>query len=317
MTSEQVEAGRARNAARQRAYQAKKRLKEQEANTTLSSFPSVLPSGAVDAAGNVLPVPGGGVEDGQLLVEVKQNEIPPKPKASLRDRLGLTPKQTTKATLPVSKSKTKQAPQQNLITSVLPTVTATLIATYARDRIAPEYQPCAPTKNEVEAILGPLMNIIGRRVEVAAAVSQDTIDISNAVLCAMAYSVRAYVTYVDIKKAAELGTTTDELAKQRQAEYKKKLDKEAADYERDNEPELNPERLKQGLLSYQAANNGTGGNPSRVNEPRPVEPVDGPISYDPSNPDDARKLRDYEASLVGQMFVRDRAGRVGLGLLPG
>lgn len=298
-----------REAARQRslAYHASRKASQKREATLLSDLGT---PGVVETGGSPTP---GGVGDRPLTVTVKADPTP-KPKATLRERLGLggAAKQATPA--PAKRKPTgRKADKPNLVSTLLPTILASLIATYARDRLPEEYQPCAPSKQEVQAILGPLMDIIGRRVEVAAEVSQDYIDLANALICTFAYGARAYVTYVDIKKSKELGISYEQKQQQRHDAYQEKLAREVREYESviNEEP-----TLYQGLRAYQAQNNGTSVPHPGVNGAGPNSPDYGPVSNGPDNADDAQQLRDAEAAQVANLFKRDREGRVQLGLLP-
>lgn len=254
-----------------------------------------------------------GAGDKELKVTVKAPEATPPHKPTLRERLGLGggPKQA--APIP---AKRKGKKDDIAISSVIPPMVALLIATIARDRVADEYKACAPTQQEVQLIILPLMNIISRRLEITGQVSQDAVDMANSITYMVAYSVRAYVTYVDIKKAKE----AHEQPKQQQSARDARLEQERRDYaEVASDPE---QTLARGLRAYQAQASGT-------NQPAPGEYANGyaaaggarpanagASSNGSTNPDDDKQLRDREAALVSEMFKRDREGRVGLGLLP-
>lgn len=171
----------ATNAERQRAYRERKAQKAQKDQQTVPvTEPTATPE-----------------QEDELVVEIKGEE---KPKPTLAERLGFGKKPAKSL---VAKSSPKRATKSNLMTTMLPVLLSSLIVTYAKDRLPVEYQACAPTQEEAGAILAPLMSIIGRRVSVVAKASQDTVDIANAIICSMAYSIRAYVTYVQIKKSKE------------------------------------------------------------------------------------------------------------------
>lgn len=257
---------------------------------------------ALDQAGAqqteaVAPV-GGTVEPasvaGEGLTVTLKTDIPPKPKPSLRERLGLGVAAKQAQPAPARRRvSTRKSDTPNLVVTLLPTLLASLIAAAAKDRLPEEYQACAPANKEVGDVIGPIMAIIGRRIEIAAEVSQDAIDIANALICAMAYSVRAYITYVEIKKAREKEVPHDRPAGQ-----------PISDYER-------------GLRAYQATANGTYGDPYRVNAERSASPVNGTGSNGASSHPDDSELRNWEAAQAASLFARDKQGRVQLGLLPG
>jgi hypothetical protein len=246
--------------------------------------------------------PGGAVATPE--VEVKVEESPAAPRRSLKDRLlGVVKPTPEKSATPKRKPVPKRG-QENLLVKLLPPLFATLIAAWAKDKFPDPYKPCAPSKQEVGDMLGPLWNIIGRRVEVYAEVSQDAIDLTNALICAIAYATRAYVTYVQIKQEEKLfepiRKASSEIEKQPAREYAAGV------------PEPS---LSNGLRAYQSASNGTGGNPAGEHEPGP-----GSESYYGNGTDlvdGSPELRNWEAQQISELFRRDKQGRVGLGLLPG
>ena len=271
--------GRAKNAARQKAYRAKRKL---EAAVGVMEETVVLPGGGTDVSAAV-------AGDPDLKITVKPGD--PRSKPTLRERLGLGggPKQAQPQ--PARRGGARKiADKPNLIVTLLPTILASLVATYARDRLPEEYQACAPTRQEVKAILDPLMDIIGRRVEVAAEVSQDVLDLTNALICTIAYGARAYVTYVDIKKGLPD-------AKQQHREEPAPV-------------------YQTGLRAYQNTDNRISVPVVGGNGTGPAEPEYGLNSNGADHPDDAQQLRDNEAAQVASLFRRDREGRVQLGLLP-
>lgn len=134
-----------------------------------------------------------------LEVEVKVDETP-KPQPSLKEKvLGWVNEKTSSSQpkKPVTRAR-KTGP--NLLTTAMPSVVAAFIATYSRDMVHDPYKPCAPSKDEVSAILAPLFDILGREVEITGKASQNTIDLINSLICAMMYGARAYMTYLEIKK---------------------------------------------------------------------------------------------------------------------
>ncbi|HVB23617.1 MAG TPA: hypothetical protein VNG51_16890 [Ktedonobacteraceae bacterium] len=218
------------------------------------------------------------IEEEEPELKVDTKNVPPKAKPSLAERLGFGKKS---ADTPIKKAAShhKKAPAgPNLVVTLLPTIIASLVAAYCRDRLAPEYQACAPTNDEVVNVVKPLMAILGRRVSVAARVSQDAIDLTNALICAMAYSTRAYITYVNIKKAREADA---------RALYKLQVD--GQDTGAGTVPPVHRVSTE-GPESYSASSNGT------------------------SHGDDPQSIRDYEAGLVADLLRRDKQGRDQRGL---
>lgn len=273
-----------KDAEKQREYnrrkQAERRARQRaEKNTTpLSVSASSSPS--------QLGVPGvepPGIDEDILEVEVKTEEAP-SAKLSLKDRLfgraipaipqPVTPKR------PASRASKKQS--ENLISTVLPTVIASFIATYSRQLLPEEYKACAPSMEECNGILAPLLAIIGRRVEVVGKASQDAIDITNSIICSIAYGTRAYIVYAEIKRANE----------QRDAK-----------------------RAAEQRGSHQAESTGT----SRDSTAGDVSRGQGSISSLNGHADNLESdtaSRDSEAAIVANMLARDKYGRIGLGLLP-
>lgn len=208
-------------------------------------------------------------------VELKTTE--PK-KQTLRERLGIG---SWSKPVQAPKSKRKTVNTTKLMIDVLPTLAASLIAAYCRDRLPVEYQPCAPTNAEVSAIIQPLMDILSRRVAVAIQMSQDAIDITNSLICTCAYGVRAYVTFVQIHKA-----------------LKEEKEHVGTNYARGYHDQTSP--------------NGThpGDNRSSV---AATERLD--VGSNGTSPElDDRQLRDIEAEAVAELLRRDKQGRDQRGL---
>lgn len=231
--------------------------------------------GTVESVGAPVAVPG----EGDIEVEVKMDDTPA-PKQSLKDRL-VGKFQAGQQPAPKTPARRRGKAQDNLIVTVFPTVLATLIVAYSRDRIPEVYQPCAPTMEEVSGTIGPLMAIIGRRIEIYGRAGQDMMDFTAALLCAIAYGTRAYITYVDIKKNS--AATNGQPGSHAQAEA--------------HRPGGYPDSGIASRAYAPPAASYAGGNGTNL-EAGDME------------------LRSYEAGVVAQMFARDRSGREGLGLLP-
>jgi hypothetical protein len=229
------------------------------------------------------------VEDEQFLVEVKA-DLPVKAKPTLRERLGLGGGAKVDIATPAKRRASKKVDTPNLVVTVLPTLTASLIAAWAKDRLPEEYQACAPSRQEVKDIIGPLLDILGDEIEVAAKVSQNTLRLINSLICTMAYGTRAYVTYVEIKKSKESSGEGE---------------KRAASHN-------NPIRS----INHQTTGNGAYRDYYRGDGNGPDESIDGIASNGAGSPDDDTELRHREAALVANLFKRDRIGREQLGLLP-
>lgn len=198
-------------------------------------------------------------------------------KKTLRERLGLG-----SGVKPVSlpKSKRKTVNTSKLMIDVLPTLAASLIAAYCRDRLPVEYQPCAPTNAEVSAIIQPLMDILSRRVAVAIQMSQDAIDVTNSLINACAYGVRAYVTFVQIRKKMKEEEETHDRYQRGYHDQTANVGASASD---SGSGVTNAERFDTG-------SNGTG------------------VGLDDT------ELRDWEAAQVADLLRRDKQGRDERGL---
>ncbi len=187
-----TDAQRLLNAERMRAYRARLKAEKEQAAVGATATP-------IDPL-----APGVSAGDGGLTVTVKTTE--PGPPLSLKDRLfgkkGSAPVAVKKVGGGGGKS-TKQQQGNTLISSTLPTIIASLIATYSSELLPADYRPCAPSKAECSAVLGPLFEIIGRRVDVVTQASEDATAIANAFLAAVAYGARAYVMYVQIRHTKE------------------------------------------------------------------------------------------------------------------
>ncbi len=256
-----------------------------------------------DVAEAVAPVEG-------LNVTVAVPTQPSKP-LSLKERL-FGKKQAAPVAPPIKKTvaKANSKKQVNLISSTLPTIIAGLIAVYVQDLLPEEYKPCAPSKAEASAVLGPLFEIIGRRVEVVSKASEDAIDIANSFLAAVAYGARAYVMYVQIKRGKEKrhepATTGNNGAASRPNWYS------TLDEDGNNRDGLT-------FAEYTRAGNGTGGPVSDRPEVSPgyADSATGDVGIGgAADSDGTLSDRDIEANQVSDLFKRDTVGRRQIGLLP-
>jgi hypothetical protein len=227
------------------------------------------------------------VEEPALQVEVNIPEQVPPQKLSLKDRLmGGKPPITSKPAVKARSGRTKKQ-ENNLFSTVLPTIIASFVATYSQQMLQEPYKMCAPSREEVNGILAPLMAMIGRRVQIVGRASQDVIDITNATICSLAYGTRAYITYVQIKQYEEglHATGTADTASQ---------------------PGRTDSNTNTGATGYRTGQNVGGGQ-------GPVGTLDR-VSNDPVL---SGSNGDSEAALIASMFERDKRGRVRLGLLAG
>ena len=303
------------NAIKKRNYRQRKQAEAARAKQQTAT-PAMGTPGAVPGAGPVA-APGAGVAGGTPALEVElKAALPPQPKLSLKERFLQRVQGSPQGAAPKPKRSPKKG-EVNLITTLLPTMAASFIAAFARDRFPAEYKACAPTKEEVNGVIGPLMEILGEQVEVYGKVSQNMIRLTNSLICALAYATRAYVTYVDIKKAKEAGQTYEERKQHQRADYREQLEREAREYEAVvTEQKASEPSLAGGLRAYQAASAGPGGNApggnGSSNGGGSTVPSGSNGAGDPAHD---QQLRDHEAALVADMFKRDRIGRSQLGLL--
>lgn len=199
--------------------------------------------------------------------------------------------------------------KENLLVTALPTVLASLICTYATQMLPEEYAACAPTQGEISGIITPLMEIIGRRVEIAGKVNQDASDIISSLICAILMGARMYVTFVDIKKASP------QHAKDRQR-FDRSSSASASIADSGNQPVPN---FSGGARSYQAASQGivangashdgvSQGYADAAESDASSNGADAFANLGTSEPSDAEK--------VAALFKRDIVGRQQLGLLP-
>ncbi len=219
-----------------------------------------------------------------LQVEVNVPEQPVQ-KLSLKDRLfGNKATQASKPATKATAKRTAKKQENNLFSTVLPTVIASFVATYSRQMLQEPYKVCAPSREEVNGILAPLMAIIGRRVEIVGKASQDVIDVTNALICSIAYGTRAYITYVQIKQYEEQSHATN-TASQPGGTY----------------PNANA-----GITGYSASQD-VGGGTGAIGSDNGVS----------DHPFGTQSDADREAALIADMLRRDKSGRVRLGLLAG
>lgn len=268
------------NAARQRDYQARKKL---EKLAKQGSVPLVSASPPDPA---VLP-------DDALNVTV--NAPPPAAPLSLKERLF-----GSRGAVGTKKATSGKAKDVSLISSTLPTILASLIATYAHDIVKDPYKPCTPTKAEVTAILGPLFEIIARRVDVVTQASEDALDLAKSFLAGVAWGARAYIMYVQIKD---------------------KTDGKEQSSSRDQPAVAAPANgaYSDGYRANQSSHSGAGGpvSPGAAGSASNGGTAVSHAGVNGASPaSDDLSDRDREAAAVADMFSRDKQGRIGLGLLP-
>jgi hypothetical protein len=267
-----------------REQRARQRLQQQ---STPSSVPvPVQPKPESESE----PQPGQGQEQDALHVVVNAGEE--SPKLSLKERIL---KKLQAEPTPTKAKRGKAKDEKNILTSTLPILLSSFIATYAQNALPDEYKACAPSREEVTAILSPIMNIIGRRLEVTGKISQDATDVLAALLATVAYGTRAYILYTDIKKLKAEGFTV---------EHKQQY---TVAYRADEQQPGN----------YQATGDGLARHADSRHQFATV--ADGAANhgeYSSAGTDiGATEGRDREALIIADLFARDKQGRVRLGLL--
>ncbi len=257
----------------QAAYRARKKAKQEKLDIPV-----------VDEQGS--PV------DTDLTVDVADNASE---KPSLKDRF-LGKMQPVKKTDSAKKGTRGKKIDQNLITTMAPTLIATFTATYSRQLLRDPYKACAPSQKEVLSMIGPFFNILSRYIEITGHASENVIDVITAIIASLMYGTRAYVTYVQIR------------------EYEEKMQ-----HARSNGTHGNATTRGYATL---------GGSPDTTTNERNSTPdiglVRDPVKPDPNAGNGDTNASDgdnpsprAEADRVASLFARDRQGRVKLGLLTG
>ncbi len=281
-----IEEQRAHNAEKMREFRAKKKTG------------GAVPPGIVAEGEPAMPGEG----DDSPVVDVKLDTTEA-PKLSFVDRMRqkFSAPAAPAASPPLKRARPKK--QENLIATMFPTLISTFTATYASELIADPYKPCGPSQDEVSLIVTPLLEALARSVEVTGKVSQTTIDIINSVLALMMFSVRSYVTYVQIKRSGQPGT----------AAATGRGDTSQREYSAGLAPVGEPS-LAGGLRAYQGTAAGTAGHVAHSQPAAQAARHDG--RGDSAAQDGDSERRDAEAALVNSMFKRDVEGRIRLGVLP-
>lgn len=271
MTEEERAINDARNKARREARKAARLAGS--LNSTASSGGDPVPS--------VLSFAGAGTTSIPVDVQTQAPEVDfvlpeeDTPPLTLKERL-FGPSAGKAGDTAAGKRSRKKRGDSNLFTQVLPTVLASFIATYSRYLIREPYKICAPSVEECNLILSPLLAIIGRHIEISGKASQDVIDFTNALICGLAYGTRAFITYLNIREyegrvsANANGTQSDDRAFG------------FSPVSNDGNVEQRPERAGRGVPDN---------------------------SYGADS--DARD----EAAIVAALFARDKRGRLEMGLV--
>lgn len=272
MTEEEKRAKRLDALARGRATQAAKRAAK-----------SAQPVENIPVAATAEPDPDA------LTVDV--SGLPEPPKVSLMERMFGKFQGGSQASTSTKKAgrPAKKRGSDNLITTALPTVIASFVATYSSHLLPKEYKACAPSMEEVSAVLSPLLAIIGRRVEIAGRASQDVIDLTNSVIAGLMYGTRAFMVYMQIKMEKQEPGYAERIRR----EYREQLEREARNYQ--------DESVR--TAGFSSEHDEQGGAVHRSNG---VSHSDNGGSQGTAS----------EADIIAAMFARDKRGRAQLGLLP-
>jgi hypothetical protein len=210
-----------------------------------------------------------------------------KAKPSLKERFMGKVKQPT----PDHKKRAKKV-DSNLITQLAPTLVSTFLATYSRQWMQDPYKMCAPSQDEVLAMVAPYFNILSRYIEITGHASENVLDLINAFLASIMYGTRAYVTYVMIKEGTKTHESPNELVQRRRTEYRAGLEREAKEINAYNDP---------------TEGNGPVGYPANQG----INVENGHTNVEDDNQPDTRR----EVDRVADLLRRDAEGRRKLGLV--
>lgn len=291
----------ARSAAEQREYNRNKQREyraKQKAKRTAGAVNT--PDDVVSDSGVPIASSGAGTSD-DLEIEVREEEQPVVAPLSFKDRvlLKFTGQSAEPAAAPVKRGRRKKK-GDNLFVTTIPTVVAAFVATYSQNLLPEEYAPCAPTQEEVSGIIGPLFEILGRRVEVVGQASEDTLAVINSIIGGFMYGIRAYITYADIKREADHERQQTSL-------------RATGNHTGSNDPgERERERDYPGTIE--------GYPPTRFSHPggaKNAYSAENDAEWSGAGSHDVSGQREpSEAEKVANLFKRDKQGRVELGLLP-
>jgi hypothetical protein len=270
-----------RDKEKQREYN---RQKQQERRERLKAEKNAMP--LPSPLDNPLDEKSGETEEPVVVVHATE----PEPSLSLKERVLRKLQSATSGESPSSTRKRgKKNKEPNILTTTVPVVIASLVATYSQNLLPEEYKPCAPSREEVQAILSPLFNIVGRRLEVTGKMSPDAMDAIAALLASITYGTRAYILYTDIKKAK----------KEQQHGHQTGTAHERAGG--------NTQNATTRFVRYADSSSQYAAAPSSTE-------AYGQFGSERTD-NGATEDRDREIALIADMFTRDKQGRVRLGLL--
>jgi len=159
--------------------------------------------------------------DDDISIDIAAEDMPAMPIPSLKDKIlsHFDQDDTDDDDKPTKQQQSHIDKSENLISSVIPLTVAGMLALYSKRLFPDPFKPCAPTKQEVSAILTPIFSVIARHVELTGKASQDAIDIASSLLSALTLGTRMLMTaevirannqqenIVDIRAAASANNT--------------------------------------------------------------------------------------------------------------
>ncbi len=134
--------------------------------------------------------------DEDISIDISPEDIPVMPAPSLKDRVSayFEKDNDDDDDKPTKQQQSHIDKSENLVSSVLPLTISAMIALYSKRLFSEPFKPCAPTKQEVSAILTPIFSVIARHVELTGKASQDAIDIASSLLSALTLGTRMLMT---------------------------------------------------------------------------------------------------------------------------
>ncbi len=134
--------------------------------------------------------------DDDISIDIAVEDIPAMPAQSFKDKIlsHFDQDDTDDDDKPTKQQQSHIDKSENLVSSVLPLTIAGMVALYSKRLFAEPFKPCAPTKQEVSAILTPIFSVIARHVELTGKASQDAIDIASSLLSALTLGTRMLMT---------------------------------------------------------------------------------------------------------------------------
>src|SRR6266567_2395942 len=134
--------------------------------------------------------------DDDISIDIAAEDMPAMPAQSFKDKIlsHFDQEDVEDDDKPTKQQQSHIDKSENLVSSVLPLTISVMVALYSKRLFAEPYKPCAPTKQEVSAILTPIFSVIARHVELTGKASQDAIDIASSLLSALTLGTRMLMT---------------------------------------------------------------------------------------------------------------------------